>query len=741
MPITTFPSTTNPKGTRHPVTELLAALQKPLPRSTPKALLPLWSPGTFVGNQRNRDNGESFWALGYDVDEVDLSEADLRAGVGDLGALYHCSANHTPDKPRWRLFIPLSRPVTGGEYERLWHAVAQRLHFVNAIGQASSDCARQWYWPREPKEGAFVWAELKGLKLDVEELLKTAPTRAEVSRHVEGQRLSPTLDPGDPAYAGRLAAGEEAAKTLSAAADGRGSAIMPLARKLAGELELSTEDCVALIEAHWNPRYTNKQGVLSPQSGEEVLRAVLRAYPSDPVRLTIEGRRELDDMLTPEAKQARREARFEAAPPPVYQVEVSGRLPTHTYEVVYGITGKPENLYPIAGNVAASHLTGMDSVCWKGVLRYDTFLNRVTATRPPTQLHCEGSGQYTDSDDESISFWFATRGLSISASTLAPIVKRVARNMSYNSLEEYFRSLPTSEGAIAELCDILGQTTELGRRYVRLTLLGSVRRALNPGCKMDTVLVLKGKPGIKKSSFLKALWGTAYVSEDIGDISKTKDAGEVMQGVWCGEIAEMEAVWKANRKTVCAFITRRSDRYRAAYARHAEHQPRCGVLVGTTNSGDIYSDEESADVRRLWVVDLPGNIDSARVRAIRDRVWSEAYAACAGDVWAEGELIQGPPHFFTSGEEAEHVEYAAQYDDGRNEQPWLKDVAKVVEGVTFVENLSWVYEKLVPDVRDRKNGRQDLIHIGKCMRQLGYKKSTRGLGNCKRTNVWALAPQ
>jgi len=63
----------------------------------------------------------------------------------------------------------------------------------------------------------------------------------------------------------------------------------------------------------------------------------------------------------------------------------------------------------------------------------------------------------------------------------------------------------------------------------RRFFIGAVTRALEPGCKMDTMLVVEGDQGIGKSTAVSELFYNHWFSDDLSDIG-SKDANLQLQG-------------------------------------------------------------------------------------------------------------------------------------------------------------------------------------------------------------------
>lgn len=129
---------------------------------------------------------------------------------------------------------------------------------------------------------------------------------------------------------------------------------------------------------------------------------------------------------------------------------------------------------------------------------------------------------------------------------------------------------------------------EVMHRY----MLGAVKRIYQPGCKFDYMLILVGKQGSYKSSFLKFL---AINEEWFTDNFNTLDgdkAFEKLRGMWIVEMSELQATKRAKDvESIKAFITSSVDTYRTPYERRTEQRPRRCVLAGTSNPVDFLTDK------------------------------------------------------------------------------------------------------------------------------------------------------
>jgi predicted P-loop ATPase len=170
----------------------------------------------------------------------------------------------------------------------------------------------------------------------------------------------------------------------------------------------------------------------------------------------------------------------------------------------------------------------------------------------------------------------------------------------------------------------------IGPRY----LISAVARIYRPGCKVDHILILEGPQGKLKSEALRTLaindeWFTDRLSH-----VASKDAILETAGVLIVEIVEMDAVMKATSSAIKSFLTRRHDRFRPPYGKHAIRLPRQLVFAGTINppAGGYLKDPTGA--RRFWPVACQGMIDREGLEKACSQLWAEAvHRFKAGACW------------------------------------------------------------------------------------------------------------
>ena len=167
---------------------------------------------------------------------------------------------------------------------------------------------------------------------------------------------------------------------------------------------------------------------------------------------------------------------------------------------------------------------------------------------------------------------------------------------------------------------------DLSRWTGRLLLAAMTRRARDPRCKFDIMIVLEGRQGTGKSTVPLILAGKDEWFSDatlFGPNMDDKRRAELLAGKWVNEVAELAGMGKTTSAELKSFIAKATDEFRPAYGRHRLTQPRHGILIGTTNESNYLRDRTG---NRRYIPLKTSGIDLEGLRAERDQLLAEADA-------------------------------------------------------------------------------------------------------------------
>ena len=161
----------------------------------------------------------------------------------------------------------------------------------------------------------------------------------------------------------------------------------------------------------------------------------------------------------------------------------------------------------------------------------------------------------------------------------------------------------------------------------------AVARTFQPGCIGRQWPVLIGEKGIGKSDLPKLLFNIPALPEGFVDNPGDLQRDGLMKAhrSWCVELAELNGITRrADKEHLKAFLSERTDTYRAPYSRAPASHPRRFVFWGTSNGPPM----NEADPRFVCIPLPDRMLPFAAVEAARDALWARALAEYrAGTCW------------------------------------------------------------------------------------------------------------
>lgn len=264
------------------------------------------------------------------------------------------------------------------------------------------------------------------------------------------------------------------------------------------------------------------------------------------------------------------------------------------------------------------------------------------------------------------------------------------------------------------------------RAVTAKTLIAAVARVYRPGCKVDTVLILEGAQGAKKTSLLEelgAIAGDRYVLAT-KVVLGNKDTLQNIYGAWFVIIDEFASFRRAEIDDLKAFLSARKDRFRAPYARLPKEPYRRCIFLATINDTENRYLEDVSGNRRFWPLEVAGVVDLDLVRKERAQIWAEAVARFkAGELWYIDE--QDP---------VLAAQVKLQQDKRQTSDPWEGAIADFISSSSGLFTQDNLLETLGVALKDRTQG--DKLRVGKILTKLGLKANRSRTDEGRKLNTY-----
>jgi hypothetical protein len=166
------------------------------------------------------------------------------------------------------------------------------------------------------------------------------------------------------------------------------------------------------------------------------------------------------------------------------------------------------------------------------------------------------------------------------------------------------------------------EDTPINRAFMRKTMIGLIKRAREPGCKFDTIVVLESGEGYNKSTAWQILAGKENFSDEPIIGKSTKEVQEQLSAIWIHESADLAGMRKTEVESIKAYASRSTDIGRPAFGHFPIKQPRHSIEVATTNSKE-YLQSQTGN-RRFWPMEVLKSIDVEKLARDRLQLIGEA---------------------------------------------------------------------------------------------------------------------
>lgn len=623
--------------------------------------------GGFVGGALNGPRRTSTavterWLITLDADnDAALTDADSFHALYGCAMAVYSTHSSTPESPRLRWIIPLSRGVTPEEYGALSRKVAEKIG-IETMDTTTYQPERLMYWPSYPDDAEPVFRRFDGDILDPDEILAEygdndawrdmsrwpiSSRETEVVARAAVKQGDPETKPGIVGKFCRAYDVESAIETFLpdvyercetpsgkprytySAGSSSGGAVVEDGGKFlyshhatdpAGGMLLNAFDLVRVHKFGAMDEGKEQQEITRRPSYAAMCEFAAR---DEGFRQQVFAERLADldadfgDMEEQTTSTAREPAR----------TREGGDEPDLSWTDGLSVNHKTGEVDPTIGNAV---LILRNDPRLRGCVAVNQFSGRTVLRRslPWRRLGAsEKENLWKDADDSNLLLFLEQQWKLSAEGKIRHAVAVIAEENAFHPIREYLDNLPAWDGV--ERADTLfvrymaADDNAYVRAATRKWLCGAVKRVYEPGCKFDNMIVLYSQEqGLGKSQMTQIL-SRGWCSDSLTGIG-SKEGFEGLQGSWIIELAELSSIRRADVETIKNFISKQDDVYRPAYGRNVVSHPRQCVFFGTTNEVEFLRDRTGN--RRFWPITVRG-VDRGQLIGLEDEVdqiWAEA---------------------------------------------------------------------------------------------------------------------
>lgn len=115
--------------------------------------------GISKGNARKKAEIEAVSAIILDVDDADVNTLEKVRATAKYYILVHSTRKHSPEKPRYRVIVPLAKLIPVVQREAVARKIAQDLGVLDECDPASFRDAQVMFFPSICKDSPYVFYE------------------------------------------------------------------------------------------------------------------------------------------------------------------------------------------------------------------------------------------------------------------------------------------------------------------------------------------------------------------------------------------------------------------------------------------------------------------------------------------------------------------------------------------------------------------------------------------------------
>lgn len=590
--------------------------------------------GSLKNGRRKAENIANRSIITLDIDYANKDIWEDLTLLNDYACLMYSTHSHTENNPRYRLVIPLARPVLPEEYQAISRMIADTIG-IDMFDDTTYQPHRLMYFPSTSIDGDYIFKFQDGEFLNPNEILDLYLDWTDVSYWPESSRerqkfntqLKKQQDPLEKdGIIGAFCRSYSITEAIETFLDE--VYIHGIDETRYTYAEGSTSGGVVI----YDDKFSYSHHGTDPASG-----ILCNAF--DLVRIHKFG--ELDEDAKPETPVNRlpsftRMSEFASSDTKVRKTigrenldkakDDFGDIDFEDDEWLTRLDYDNKGSYKKTTNNILMFIENDPYL--KGKIAYNEFSNRAVVLGKLPWRKDDKLNDWNDSDDSGLRHHIETIYNISSPSKVNDALVIAFENNTFHPIKDYLNSLKWDDIKRVDtlLIDYLGaEDNHYTRTIIRKVLVAAVARVFNPGIKFDNMMVLSGPQGMGKSTFIKKLGGDWY-SDSLTTV-QGKEAYEQLQGVWLLEMGEMMATKKADIEAVKHFLSKSEDIYRVAYGKRTSRFLRQCVVIGTTNDKEFLRDKTGN--RRFWPIDtgvkkINKNIFNGQLDNERNQIWAEA---------------------------------------------------------------------------------------------------------------------
>lgn len=610
--------------------------------------------GTLIGTRRKANNIAGRDVITLDLDNIPAGFKDgILRRVEALGCGYcvYSTRKHQPAAPRLRVLFPTDRTVTADEYEPIARKMADYIG-IDYADPTTFEPSRLMYWPSCSADGEYVYVVGDKPFVSADGILAQYDDWHDITKWpaFPGQKKFTKLavKQGDPESKSGIVGAFCRTYDIYRAMQDLIPGIYEPADNYNNRFTYVGGSTTGGAVIYENGKFLYSHHATDPCSGK-----LVNAF--DLVRLHKFG--DADEEAQPDTPVNRLPSYASMCEFAAGLSDVSGLMAQERYESAakdfngVGIDNadNPANwmtmleISPQTGIIKAT-MNNILIILEHDPLLKDKFALNKFASRGEVlgvlPWDQRSTRRLWDDNDNQGLYWYLEKVYKITGTgKIDGALSLHSNRFAFNEIQDYLRSLMGKWDGTQRLdtlfIDYLGaKDTPYNRAVTRKAFTAAVARAMTPGCKYDSMVILSGPQGIGKSTLLDKM-SRGWFNDSIRTF-EGKEASELLQGVWLVEISELDAFRRTDAARIKQFLSLRADRFRAAYGRHVKEIPRSCVFFGTTNTSDFLQD--TTGNRRFWPIDTG---EQACIKNVWknlneeiDQLWAEAVMR-----WQAGEAL------------------------------------------------------------------------------------------------------